>query len=435
MKGRVLVSAVGSHVGETIRIAGWLHNLRDLGKIAFAIVRDRSGILQCVIEGECYQQLQGLQLESVLELEGIVVAQQKGGGMELQAKSLKVIAAVQKQLPFAIQKESLDVRIDTMLDHRLVSLRNLKVRSIFEAQAKILQYMRAYFASEQFTEINTPKLIGFPTEGGSEVFAVKYYDRTAYLAQSPQFYKQMMVSVFERVYEIGHAYRAEKSNTSRHMSELVMIDVEMGFIESWRDVAEITCGLLRSIVERLWEQDTKILALWPELQKPMIPQVVPEVTVAELHRLCLQETGQDFTKEPDPSPIEERFICDYIKKQTGSDVVLITEFPSSDAKFYHYVSPEKPEVADRADLLFKGVEIATLSRRVSNYEDLIASAHAHGIDPKDPGLADYLDAFAYGMPAEGGFGLGLERVTQKIFDLSNVKEASLFVRDVQRLAP
>ncbi len=227
MKGRVLVSAVGSHVGETIRIAGWLHNLRDLGKIAFAIVRDRSGILQCVIEGECYQHLLGLQLESVLELEGIVVAQQKGGGMELQVKSLKVIAAVQKQLPFAIQKESLDVRIDTMLDHRLVSLRNLKVRSIFEAQAKILQYMRAYFASEQFTEINTPKLIGFPTEGGSEVFAVKYYDRTAYLAQSPQFYKQMMVSVFERVYEIGHAYRAEKSNTSQHMTELVMIDVEL----------------------------------------------------------------------------------------------------------------------------------------------------------------------------------------------------------------
>lgn len=435
MKDRVLVGQLVQKVGETVMLAGWIHNVRDLGKIAFLILRDRTGIVQCVFEGELRTQVVSMGLETVVMIRGVVVQGPKNQQVEIHATACEVLAPVDKALPFEIHKEHLDVRLDTMLDQRLLSLRNLRVRSVFQGQAKILEYMREYFAQQQFTEINTPKLIGFPTEGGSEVFPVKYYDRTAYLAQSPQFYKQMLVSVFERVYEIAHAYRAEKSNTSRHMSELVMIDAEMGFIDSWRDIAEIVGGLIRHLVESLWQKDSQILALWPEITKPIVPQEIPEVTVAELHELCFKETGQDFRGEPDPSPIEERFICEYMKKEKNSDVVFITEFPSSAAKFYHYTNPEKPEVADRADLLFKGVEIATLSRRINTYTELIASCEKHGVDPQNPGLKDYLEAFAYGMPAEGGFGLGLERVTQKIFDLTNVKEASLFPRDVQRLAP
>lgn len=435
MKERILVAQLGGQIGKKVTIAGWVHNVRDLGKIAFLVLRDRSGVIQCVVEGELQKQIAGIGLESVVMITGEVIQGPKDQKLEIHVATVDVLAAVERALPFEIHKENLDVRLDTMLDHRLLSLRNLRVRSIFQGQAKILEYMREYFGQQEFTEINTPKLIGFPTEGGAEVFPVKYYDRTAYLAQSPQFYKQMMVSVFERVYEIAHAYRAEKSNTSRHTSELVMIDAEMGFIESWKDIASIVGGLTRHVVESLWERDTQLFSLWPELSKPIIPVQIPEVTVAELHELCFKETGQDFRGEPDPSPIEERFICDYMKKETQSDAVFITEFPSSAAKFYHYTNPEKPEVADRADLLFKGVEVVTLSRRINTYTELIASCEKHGVDPMNPGLKDYLESFAYGMPAEGGFGMGLERVTQKIFDLTNVKEASLFPRDVQRLAP
>ncbi|MBI4836414.1 MAG: aspartate--tRNA(Asn) ligase [Candidatus Abawacabacteria bacterium] len=435
MKGRVLVTELTQYVGKEVTVAGWIHTIRDLGKVAFVVLRDRSGIVQCVAELSFRAELIKLHLESVVAISGTVVISPKEQQPEIQVHKVQVISAVMKALPFEIHKDNLEVRLDTMLDQRLVSLRHLKTRAIFSAQDRILRYMREYFAQQDFTEMKTPKLIGFPTEGGSEVFPVKYYERTAYLAQSPQFYKQMMVSVFERVYEIAHAYRAEKSNTSRHMSELVMIDVEMGFIDSWRDIAEIAIGVLRYVIDNLWQKDQTILNLWPELSKPLIPEKVPEITVQALHDLCFQDTGQDFRGEPDPSPQEERFICEYMKRETGSDAVLITEFPSSAAKFYHYINPEKPAVADRADLLFKGVEIATLSRRISDSNDLIASCKKHGVDVNNLGLKDYLEAFAYGMPAEGGFGMGLERITQKIFDLANVKEAALFPRDVQRLSP
>lgn len=434
MSKRLLIGELGEYLGKRVKIAGWLHNYRDLGKIAFAVIRDRTGIIQCVLDVSEKEHLKQYQLETVLSIEGIVVTGIKGA-IEIQVESLELIAPVTQVLPFEIHKENLDARLDTMLDHRLVSLRNLRIRSVFEAQARILHYMREFFSRQSFTEINTPKLIAFPTEGGSEIFPVKYYDRTAYLAQSPQFYKQMMVSVFERVYEVGHAYRAENSNTSRHLSEVIMVDAELGFIESWRDVGAVATGLLRHVIESLWEKDEAILRLWPELKKPHIPEKIPEITVKDLHQLVFDRTQEDFRAEPDPSPQEERFICEYLKKETGSDAVLITEFPSSAAKFYHYINPQKPEVADRADLLFKGVEIATLSRRINLYDQLITTATAQGIDTTNPGLTDYLQAFAYGMPPEGGFGMGVERITQKIFDLANVKEACLFPRDVQRLAP
>lgn len=435
MKGRILAAQLAAHMGKVVTISGWVHQVRDLGKIGFIVLRDRSGIMQCVVEGELYTQFATLSLESVVKITGLVVAAPKQAGFELQVQTIEVLAAVKEALPFEIYKKDLEVRLDTMLDHRLLALKHLRTRAVFKGQAQILKYMREYFAQQDFTEMNTPKLIGFPTEGGSEVFEVKYYDRSAYLAQSPQFYKQMMVSVFERVYEIAHAYRAEKSNTSRHMAELVMIDAEMGFIDSWRDVTAVAGGLLRYVVEHFWQNEKQILELWPELVKPVVPEAIPEITLAELHELFLKETGEDLRKEPDPSPGEERFICEYIKVKTGSDAVLITEFPSADAKFYHYINPDKPTVADRADLLFKGVEVATISRRITDYAALVRSCQDRGIDVTNPGLKDYLQAFAHGMPAEGGFGMGLERITQKIFDLPNVKEASLFPRDVQRIAP
>lgn len=436
MKERIYVSQLKEKIGEEASISGWLHKFRDLGKIGFIVIRDKTGIVQCVTESEeILESMRKLNIESVLKVSGKVVETPKKDDVEILISNIDVISPATELIPLEINKENIEANIDTIFDNKTVALKNVKQRSIFSLQAKVTKYVHEYFDGLGFTEIHTPKLIGFPTEGGSEIFEVKYYDRKAYLAQSPQFYKQMMVSVFEKVYEIAHAYRAENSNTTRHMSELVMIDAEIGFIESWRDLLGISGGMLRSIVDKVWDQDQEIVKLWKGIEKPVIPMEIPEVTVKELHEIVLKETGEDFTKEPDPSPIEERFICEYIRKNKGSDAVFITEFPAYDAKFYHYVNRENPEVADRADLIFKGVEVSTISRRINDYNELIDSAKKKGLDPENPGLVDYLNTFKYGMPPEGGFAFGLERITQKLLDLTNVKEASLFPRDVQRLNP
>jgi aspartyl/asparaginyl-tRNA synthetase len=292
--------------------------------------------------------------------------------------------------------------------------------------------MREYFYKNDFTQFNSPKIIAFPTEGGSEVFEVSYFDRKAYLAQSPQFYKQMMVTVFEKVFEIGRAYRAENSNTSRHMSEIMMLDVEMGFIDGFDDVLETAQELLKYTVKETWangEKDLEFLGA----TKPIFSEKFPRISVAELHKLMLKETGEDHTTETDVAPSEEKFICEYSAKNWNSEAVFITEFPWASAKFYHYQNRENPEVTDRADMIFRGVEVATVTRREVNYEKIISQIKAQGINPEAPGLAQYLDSFKYGMPDEGGFGFGIARFVQKLIGLSNAKEAELFPSDTKMI--
>ena len=294
--------------------------------------------------------------------------------------------------------------------------------------------MRKFFDENDFTQINTPKLIGFPTEWGAEVFEVDYFDRKVYLAQSPQFYKQIMVPVFERVYEIGRAYRAEKSNTNRHMSEILMLDMEMWFIDSFEDIIDMTDRFVKYIIEQTWKDGEKLLTeLWSA--KPLLAKETPRITVKELHELMKKETGEDYTKLPDLTSAEEKFICEYSAKNRWSDLVVVTEFPRHDAKFYHHQNEKNPEVADRADMLFRGVEIITLTQREVNYDKLIAQITAQWLDPNNPGLKHYLDAFKYGMPDEGGFGFGVARFVQKLIWLENAKEAELFPRDVNRVTP
>jgi nondiscriminating aspartyl-tRNA synthetase len=436
-KEMILSWQLQEFVGQKVSVRGRLHTLRAVSaNLAFLIVRDRDGLFQVVIEDpEEIKKLDGCLLGTVLSATGTVAEMPKGKfRFEIQKGSVNVLSKITFPSPIDISKDTINADGETIHENKVVALRHPRQMKIFKVVAIAEKVMREFWDQNGFTQINSPKIIWFPTEGGAEVFEVDYFERKAYLAQSPQFYKQMMVPVFERVYEIGRAYRAEKSNTSRHMSEILMLDMEMGFIDSFDDIIEMAQNFMSYVVKKLWNDAEKPLTDLGATQ-PLVPEQFPRISVAELHELMKKETGEDYTKDLDLAPAEEKFICEYSAKHRWSDFVFVTEFPRSDAKFYHHQNEKNPEVTDRSDLIFRGVEIMTLTQRESNYQKLVAQIVSHGSDPEHPGLKHYLDAFKYGMPEEGGFGFGIARFVQKIIWLENVKEAELFPRDANRVTP
>jgi len=282
--------------------------------------------------------------------------------------------------------------------------------------------------------MNTPKLLAEATEGGAEVFKLDYFGKQATLAQSAQFYKQMMVGVFERVFETNPTYRAELSATTRHMTEYITIDAELGFIE-FDDLLTFTGAMLRFVTDQVYEAYGEELKKW-NAAKPLLADPIPTIPMREVHSLYSKAKNEDTTTEDDLRPDEERWICDYAKKNLGSEAVFVTEWPISSMKFYHRKNAANPDIADRSDLLFRGVEIATVPMREHRYDVLVQQLKdiAHG-DPDHPGFKHYLQAFKYGLPPHGGFGWGLERFTEKLIGLNNIKEATLFPRDINRLTP
>lgn len=434
---RILSSELPRHVGKRVHVSGWLHKRRDLGKITFLVLRDRHGLMQIVDQGGEAGKLHGLQNGTVLTIVGTVVSDAKApDGIELHEPTITVDVPVEHPSPIEVDKpiDHTAENQDTLFENRVIGLRNPTERGIFKVQVGVQQAVREYLTANDFTEFNSPKLLAGSTEGGAEVFRLAYFGKEATLAQSAQFYKQIMVGVFERVFEINPTYRAEPSFTTRHMTEFIHIDLEMGFIDGVGDVLAIADGLLHDVCAKVWERHEKELVALGAI-KPLLAAKIPVVPLRELHALYSEATGQDMTEEKDPTPAEERWICEYAAKGWKTEAVFISEFPASDMKFYHYRNEENPEVADRADLLFRGVEIATLSRREHRYAKLVEQLKAIGGNPDHPGFKYYLMAFKYGLPAHGGFGMGLERLTQKIIGLSSVKEATLFPRDVKRLAP
>lgn len=436
-KDTILSWELPEHVGQQATLRWWLHTLRLVSaNLAFLILRDRDWLAQVVIEDpEEIKKLDGCLLGTILTATWTVAQMSKGKFLfELQKGRVEIIRKIAYPSPIDISKDVINADAETIHEHKVVALRHPRQMKIFKIAAIVEKHMRAFWDKNNFTQINSPKIIGFPTEWWAEVFEIDYFDRKAYLAQSPQFYKQIMVPIFERVYEIGRAYRAEKSNTSRHMSEILMLDMEMWFIDSFEDIIHMTEQFINYVVEETWkEAEALLLAVWAT--KPLITPSFPRISVNDLHELVKKETGQDFTKEKDLSPAEEKFICEYAAKTWNSDFVIVDWFPRSDAKFYHHQNKEHPEVADRADLIFRGVEIITLTQREVNYQRLVDQITAQGLDPNHPWLKHYLDAFKYGMPDEGGFGLGVARFVQKLIGLENVKEAELFPRDMQRVSP
>lgn len=435
---RTLTSELASKAGETATIQGWLHKKRLLGGLNFITLRDRKGIAQSLIEDKDeVEKLRGLQIGTVMSLTGTVVADERApGGAELHDVKVSVEVPVTDEPPIEIDKPlgHKSENLDTLLDNRPIGLRNTQERAIFEIQATLCRAMRQYFDDNGFTEMHTPKLLAKATEGGAEVFKLDYFGKEATLAQSPQFYKQMMVGVFERVFEIAPVYRAELSATTRHMTEYTSIDGEMGFV-TLEDIEKFLSGFLRAAVDAAWTKHEPELKRW-NTTKPLLPEEFPVISMAEIHERYSKATGTNTVGEKDLRPDEERWICEYSKKELGSDAVFVSEWPASEMKFYHKANEQNPDVADRVDLLFRGVEITTGSMRENRYDIVLKQlTELAGGNPEDPGFVPFLSAMKYGMPPHGGFGMGLERVTQKLIGLNNIKEATLFPRDINRLAP
>lgn len=435
---RILSNQVAGQAGKDITMQGWMHKKRLLGGLTFINLRDRSGVTQVVVEDkDQVEKLRGLQIGTVLEITGKAVKEERApGGAELHDPKISVLVPVTDEPPIEIDKplSHKSEHLETLFDNRTIGLRNLQEKAVFDIQATLSSALRDYFAKHEFTEIRTPKLLAEPTEGGAEVFSLDYFGKTATLAQSPQFYKQMMVGVFERVYEIAPVYRAEPSATTRHMTEYISIDAEMGFV-TLEDLEELLSDLLNHVVDTTWNKHETELKRWNAV-KPKLPAKIPVIPMAEIHEMYSKATGENSIGEKDMRPDEERWICEYAKKNLGSEAVFVSEWPAEEMKFYHKANDKNAKLADRVDLLFRGVEIVTCSMRENNYQKVVEQLKSlAGGNPNDPGFQPILSAMKYGMPVHGGFGMGLERVTQKILGFNNVKEATLFPRDINRLTP
>jgi nondiscriminating aspartyl-tRNA synthetase len=435
---RTLVKDLAGCKDKTVTVYGWLHKKRLLGGLTFINLRDRSGIVQIVINNkEQVEKLRGMQTGSVLKVTGkITVEPRAPGGYEIHEPILEVLVPVTSEPLIEIDKplSHAPANLDTLFELRSIGLRNTQEAAIFKVQSAILQALREYFYQHDFTEIRTPKILAAATEGGAEVFKFDYFGKQATLAQSPQFYKQIMVGVFERVFEISPVYRAEPSATTRHMSEYTSVDAEMGFINI-KDLENVLSELMHFVVDFVFSKCRPELELL-KAEKPKLPATIPSMSMAEIHKGYSSSSGQNAETEKDLRPDEEKWACEYAKEHFDSEAVFVTDWPASEMKFYHKTQDNNPDLADRIDLLFRGVEIVTGSLRENDYQKILGQLKekVNG-DPNDPGFKPLLMAMQAGMPAHGGFGLGLERLTEKLLGLHNVKEATLFPRDINRLSP
>jgi nondiscriminating aspartyl-tRNA synthetase len=435
---RTLTSDAIQHIGKKITIKGWLHKKRLLGGLTFINIRDRAGIIQILVEQkEQVEKLRGMQIGTVLKIVGNVVKDDRApGGAELHDVSIDVMVPVTETPPIEIDKP-LDHKaenLDTLFEYRVIGLRNLQETAIFKIRSDVNRHIRDFLWDKDFTEIQTPKLLAEATEGGAEVFKLDYFGQEATLAQSPQLYKQIMVGVFERVFEIGPAFRAELSATTRHVSEVTMLDIEVGFIKDHNEVIELVQEMVYEVVSKIQDKYKKDI-LKMNISPIKLTKEFPRFTVSEIHELYLKQTGKDTRQEKDLIPDEERWICEYSSKKFGCDAVFATHFPVSAMKFYHAVNPDEPNTVLWADLLFRGVEIATCPVREYHYEALIKQMKKAGLNPEHPAYKHYLQAFKYGLPIHGGCGFGIDRFVQKILNLGNIREAILFPRDINRLVP
>jgi len=433
---RLLSNQLNEHIDETVFVEGWLHKKRLLGGLTFINLRDRKGIVQAVIKDKKQvDQLKGLHIGTVLSLKGLVVKEPRApGGIELHDVSLDIIVPVVYEPPIEIDKplSHKPDNLDTLFEYRAIGLRNTTEARVFFIRSELLRLIRQFLYDQDFIEIQTPKIVGNAAEGGAEVFQFDYFGKPASLAQSPQLYKQVMIGVFERVFEIGPAFRAEPSATTRHVSEVTMLDIEMAFIENHDQVLQMIETMLFQVLTKLWQEHEQLLN---ELKAPplMLKPDLPRYSIQQIHKLYQEANQIDMSQEIDLTPDEERFICEYAKEHDQSEAVFATDLPKSKMKFYHMAKDS--DYALSADLLFRGLELATVPQREHRYDVLIEQMKNAGIDPKDPSFKFYLEAFKHGLPPHGGCGFGIDRLVEKTLGLANIKEAILFPRDINRLSP
>ncbi len=431
---RIWTTALPTHAGQRVRLQGWLHRLRRLSNVTFLIVRDGKGLAQVVVEDAALiDQLSGLNAESVLTVEGTAVAVKEApSGVELRDPVVTVLVAASEPPPFDLFRPSLKAQLPTILDHAPVALRHPRQRALFQLASGSMAGFRAALTPRDFVEIQTPKIVAAATEGGANVFAIDYFGRPAYLAQSPQFYKQIMVGVFERVFEVAPVFRAEPHDTPRHLNEYVSLDVEMGFIADHTTVMQLLTEVLRSMIGELQRNcDAAITILGITL--PEVPREFPSIHFVDAQELILRETGEDARGEPDLAPAHERWLGDWAQREHGSDFLFVVGYPMVKRPFYTFPDPERPAYSRSFDLLFRGLELVTGGQRLHRYDDYLATLALRTIDPAP--LEGYLMAFKHGMPPHGGFAIGLERWVARLAQIPNVREATLFPRDQQRLTP
>lgn len=425
---RTLIKELGKKDKQKVLIKGRVLNVRILGSITFVVVQDYTGSVQTVWE----KPVETIAGETV-EIEGEVRLEPRAkGGVELGGEKLAAISKNTETLPYDFASRDLNLNLATLLDLRTTSLRHPKAQAVFKLYDLLLEAYEKTMRQEGFTEVKTPRILEAASEGGANFFKIKYFDKDAYLAQSPQFYKQIMVGVFERVFEIGTVFRAEPHFTTRHVNEYVSLDAEMGFIKNFRDVTTMLNKVIKQVFDHLRENGKDYLELY-KAEIPEVPEKIPEIKLADLRKLVKEKYDYEIPKNTDIDPEGERLACRWAKEEYGSDFVFITNYFWKDKPFYTMPSDDKQEETEGFDLLFRGTEIATGSQRIHEYEKLIKNMEAKGVKPN--GMEFYLDTFKFAMPPHGGWGLGSERIIQLILGLGSVKEAVLFPRDVKRLNP
>ena len=423
----------GEYEGKEIRMNGAVHTIRHMGEVAFVILRKSRGLVQCVYEaGITDFDIRELKEESAVEVMGVVKAEERAPqGFEIRLKEIRVLSRPAEPLPLAVSKWKLNTSLETKLSLRPISLRNVRERAKFKIQEGIVRGFRDYLLSRDFTEIRTPKIVARGAEGGSNVFKLEYFNKKAELGQSPQFYKQTMVGVYDRVFEAAPVFRAEKHNTTRHLNEYTSLDFEMGYIDSFRDVMDMETGMLQYVM-KLLEQDYKKEL---DMLAVTLPEVgrIPAVRFDQAKELVSRKYDRKIRNPYDLEPEEELLIGRYFQEEYGSDFVFVTHYPSKKRPFYAMDDPEDPKFTLSFDLMFRGLEVTTGGQRIHDYREITDKMEKRGMDPED--IASYLMIFKYGMPPHGGLGIGLERLTMRLLDEQNVREASMFPRDVTRLEP
>lgn len=441
MQGRLLIAETPRHIGEIVTIAGWVSVRRDHGKLIFLDIRDRSGSVQAIVlpsAGAAYEAAQELRSEYVVAIDGLVKERPGGaekagsalGGIEMEISAIRTISVPTEPLPFEVSSSDLDLNLDTLLDHRTIALRNAKQQAIFRIYSTMLSAYAARMRTADFLEIKTPKLVGSATEGGANFFTVNYFDRKAYLAQSPQFYKQAGISIFERVFEVGSVFRAEPHFTTRHVNEYVGLDAELGFISDFSEVMDELEATIKHVFSEIGKERAAELALYGATLPADVP--IPRLRLADAVDILKESYGKEI-EGGDIDAEGERMIGEYVKEKFGSDFVFLTHYPTALRPFYTMPSADDPSVTESFDLIYRGLEIASGGQRIHDYRQLSESIRSRGMDPDD--FASYLDVFRYGCPPHGGWGLGSERIVQKLLGLGSIKEAILYPRDVKRLSP
>jgi len=426
--GSFIINQIEKKEGQKITIKGRILNIRNLSNVVFLIVQDYTGTIQVVFDKNIE-----VKIGDSVAIEGIAKKEPRSKySFEIQGETIEVVSATVEDLPFDLAKNDLNLNLPTLLDYRTLSLRHPKVQAIFKLYDIFLKGYETVMREEGFTEVKTPKILGAATEGGANFFKVKYFDKEATLAQSPQFYKQIMVGVFERVFEIGSTFRAEPHFTTRHVNEYISLDAEMGYIKDFYDVIEMLNKVVKRIFLMIEKEGKQYLDVY-NIKISEVPDNIPRVKLSDIRKIVKEKYNYSIPDDTDIDPEGERLAGKYAKEEFNSDFVFITHYPWKEKPFYTMQSKENPEETYGFDLIYKGLEIVTGSQRIHIYKELMENMKKKKIKPN--GMEFYLETFKFAMPPHGGWGWGSERTIQQILELPSIKEAILFPRDVKRLIP